>query len=76
MLGVMLVLLFMVVRAFVCGMTAFLPAAVQVAAYVAPISSITIITVALLIGAFRGYRDRDLDTLMSRLPVIAQGTSS
>ena len=47
---------------------------VQLAAYVAPITSTTVITIALLFGAFRGYRDRDEKTAASGMSEILRGS--
>lgn len=52
-----------------------LPASVQLAAYVAPIASTTVIAIALLFGTFRGYGDRDDKAAASGLSEILRGSA-
>ena len=69
----MVVLLALVVHSLIIEGNSELMPSVQLVAYVAPITSTTVITIALLFGAFRGYRDRDENTAASGLSEILRG---
>lgn len=57
------------------GTSGSLPASVLVAVFVAPIISITTITVFLFLGAFRRFKDNDLDKLPTTAVIREVGRS-
>lgn len=73
-LAVMMVLLAIAVGRLTYAYNPTLPASVQLAAYVAPIASVTVITMALPFGTFRGYRERDEKEGVSGLTKLLQGS--
>lgn len=61
---VMLIVLYEVVCWLLYGTNFEKPASVYIVAYLAPISSLTILAIAMLVSAFRGYHKNDDKSLL------------
>jgi hypothetical protein len=67
----MLVILVCLIRKTYWGQFVFMNPAIGVAMIVAPITSVTAIVVAILVGAFRKFDEKDLDKLASGVSGVA-----